>query len=96
MSENYCHDKKTRTDGSLENVPVDKIPKATLQADAEQLYEDRITNGNGKMSGWEFQVLRKTGLLKCSHDKGFIGEERCEVKVSRTVLKTSGSGDTSA
>ena len=93
---NYCHDKKTRTDGSLENVPIDKIPKDALQALAEQLYEDRITNGNGKMSGWEFQVLRKTGLLKCSHDKGFIGEERCEAKVSRTVLKTSGSGDTSA
>ena len=93
---NYCHDKKTRTDGSLENVPVDKIPKVTLQALAEQLFEDRITNGNGKMSAWEFQVLRKTGLLKCSHDKGFIREERDEAKVSRPVLKTSGSGDTSA
>ncbi len=92
----HCHDKKTRTDGSLENVPVDKIPKDTLQALAEQLFEDRITNGNGKMSGWEFQVLRKTGLLKCSHDKGFIREERDEAKVSRPVLKTSGSGDTSA
>ncbi len=76
--------------------PVDKIPKATLQALAEQLFEDKITNGNGKMSGWEFQVLRKTGLLKCSHEKGFIKEERDEAKVSRPVLKTSGSGDTFA
>ena len=32
----------------------------------------------------------------CAYDKGFIREERCEAKVSRTVLKTSGSGDTSA
>lgn len=93
---NYCHDKKTRTDGSLENVPVDKIPNATLQILAEQLYENKVTNGNGKMSTWEFQVIRKTGLLKCSHDKGFIREERDEAKVSRPVLKTSQTGDSSA
>lgn len=93
---NHCHDKKTRTDGSLENIPIDKIPKATLQALAEQLLEDRITNGKGKVSAWEFQVLRETGLLKCSHDKGFIREKRDEAKVSRPVLKTSRTGDSSA
>ncbi|WP_342597263.1 group II intron reverse transcriptase/maturase [Cyanobacterium aponinum UTEX 3222] len=38
----------------------------------------------------------KDGSLNCTHDKGFIEEERNEVKVSRSVLKTSGSGDTSA
>ena len=32
----------------------------------------------------------------CIHDKESVREERYEVKVSRTVLKTSGSGDTSA
>ncbi|NJL52450.1 MAG: group II intron reverse transcriptase/maturase, partial [Hydrococcus sp. SU_1_0] len=38
----------------------------------------------------------KDGSLNRTHDKGLVGEERCEVKVSCTVLKTSRSGDTSA
>ena len=33
------------------------------------------------------------GSLNRTYDKGFIREEPCEVKVSRTVLKTSQSGD---
>jgi RNA-directed DNA polymerase len=92
----HCHDSKTATDGSLENIPVDKIPSHQLQLIAEHLFNDRIKEGDGKLSAWEFQVLRKAGLLTCIHDKEFIREERYEVKVSRTVLKTSGSGDTSA
>ncbi|WP_330203424.1 group II intron reverse transcriptase/maturase [Cyanobacterium sp. Dongsha4] len=36
------------------------------------------------------------GSLNCTHDKGFIREERNEVKVSRSVLKTSVGGDTYA
>jgi RNA-directed DNA polymerase len=92
----HCHDKKTAIDGSIENIPLDKIPNEQLQILAEQLYEDRITNGNGNLSGWEFQIIRKANLLKCIRDKEFIREEPCEVKVSSTVLKTSGSGDTSA
>ncbi|PHV60975.1 group II intron reverse transcriptase/maturase [Cyanobacterium aponinum] len=38
----------------------------------------------------------KDGSLNRTHDKGFIGEERNEVKVSRSVLKTSVGGDTYA
>ncbi len=92
----HCHDIKTATDGSLENIPIDEIPSNQLQLIAESLYNDRIIEGDGKLTAWEFQVLRKVGLLICTHDKGSVREERYEVKVSRTVLKTSGSGDTSA
>ena len=92
----HCHDKKTATDGSLGNVPVDNIPPRQLQILAEQLFEDKVTNGDGSLSAWEFQVLRKSGLLKCIHDKEFIGEKPDEVKVSSPVLKTSRNGDVSA
>ncbi len=92
----HCHDIKTATDGSLENIPIDEIPSDQLQLIAESLYNDRIIEGDGKLTAWEFQVLRKVGLLICIHDKESVREERYEVKVSRTVLKTSGSGDTSA
>ena len=80
-----------------ENIPIDKIPSTQLQQIAEHLYDDRIKEGDGKLSAWEFQVLNKTGLLKIrTRDKGSIREERYEAKVSRTVLKTSGNGDISA
>lgn len=93
----HCHDYKTATDGSLENISINEIPLQQLQLIAENLYIDRIREGDGKLSVWELQVLIKAGLLKtCTHDKGFIKEERNEVKVSRSVLKTSGSGDISA
>ncbi len=92
----HCHHSKTAKDGSLENISLDKISPKLLQEIAENLYKDRIQEGDGKLSGWEFQVLRKTGLLACAFDKGFIREEPCEVKVSSTVLKTSGNGDVSA
>lgn len=53
---------------------------------------------DGKFTYWATRKgeYRNTGLLKCSHDKGFIGEERNEAKVSRSVLKTSRTGDSSA
>ena len=35
-------------------------------------------------------------MITRTYDKGFIKEERYEAKASRAVLKTSGSGDTSA
>ncbi|BAQ60480.1 retron-type RNA-directed DNA polymerase [Geminocystis sp. NIES-3708] len=35
----------------------------------------------------------RDGSLNCTHDKGFIPEERNEVKVSRSVLKTRVDGD---
>jgi len=92
----HCHDKKTATDGSLENIAVNEIPSEQLQDLAENLYNDRIKEGDGKLSQWEFQVLNKAGLLTCIHDKESVREKPHEVKVSRTVLKTSGSGDTSA
>lgn len=92
----HCHDSKTATDGSLENISIDKIPSSQLQEIAEGLYNDKIKEGDGKLSVWEFQVLIKAGLLACTHEKGFITEERNEMKVSRSVLKTSGSGDTCA
>ncbi|MGK7933571.1 MAG: group II intron reverse transcriptase/maturase [Microcystaceae cyanobacterium] len=92
----HCHDNKTVTDGSLENIPIDKIPSKQLQQIAEHLFKDRIEEGDGKLSAWEFQILNKAGLLKIrTHDKGFIREEPYEAKVSRTVLKTSGNGDVS-
>ena len=69
----HCHDNKTATDGSLENITVDKIPPKQLQQIAEYLFKDRIEEGDGKLSAWEFQVLNKAGLLKIrTHDKGFI------------------------
>ncbi len=69
----HCHDNKTVTDGSLENIPVNEIPSKQLQEIAENLYNDRIEEGDGKLSAWEFQVLRKAGLLKIrTYDKGFI------------------------
>ncbi len=92
----HCHDIKTATDGSLENIPIDEIPSEQLQLIAENLYNDRIKEGDGKLSTWEFQVLRKVGLLTCIHDKESVTEKPYEVKVSRTVLKTSGNGDVSA
>jgi RNA-directed DNA polymerase len=43
------------------------------------------------------QKTRKDGSLKKGiHDKNQVREERCEVKVSRTVLKTSQRGDSLA
>lgn len=92
----HCHDTKTTTDGSLENIPIDEIPSDQLQLIAESLYNDRIIEGDGKLTAWEFQILNRVGLLICIHDKGSVREKPYEVKVSRTVLKTSGSGDTSA
>ena len=92
----HCHDSKTAKDGSLENISLDKISPKLLQEMAENLYKDRIEEGDGKLSSWEFQVLRKVGLLACTHDKGFIGEKPYEGKLSRTVLKTSGNGNVSA
>ena len=92
----HCHDSKTATDGSLENIAVNEIPSEQLQSIAESLFNDRIKEGDGKLSQWEFQVLHKAGLLTCIHDKESAREKPYEVKVSSTVLKTSGSGDTSA
>ncbi|MGK7933665.1 MAG: group II intron reverse transcriptase/maturase, partial [Microcystaceae cyanobacterium] len=46
----HCHDNKTVTDGSLENIPTDKIPSKQLQEIAEHLYKDRIEEGDGKLS----------------------------------------------
>ena len=83
--------------GVSENISVNEIPPKQLQQIAEYLYKDRIEEGDGKLSAWEFQILNKAGLLKIrTHDKGFIREEPCEAKVSSTVLKTSGNGDVSA
>jgi RNA-directed DNA polymerase len=43
------------------------------------------------------QKTRNDGSLKKGiHDKNQVREERCEVKVSRTVLKTSQRGDSLA
>ena len=76
----HCHDKKTATDGSLENILVKEIPPTQLQQIAEYLFNEKITEGNGKLSTWEFQVLREAGLLTCIHNKEFI-RERYEVSL---------------
>ena len=59
----HCHDIKTARDGSIENIPVEEIPSEQLQEVAESLFNDRIKEGNGKLSAWEFRVIRKTGLI---------------------------------
>ena len=59
----HCHDTKTARDGSLENIPVEEIPPSQVQEIAESLFNDRIKEGDGKLSAWEFRVLRKVGLI---------------------------------
>lgn len=71
----HCHDSKTATDGSLENIPINEIPSEQLQLIAENLFNDRIKEGDGKLSAWEFQILRKAGLLTCIHDKEICQRE---------------------
>ena len=59
----HCHDNKTAKDGSLENIPIEEIPSNQRQEIAESLFNDRIKQGDGKLSAWEFRVLRKAGLI---------------------------------
>lgn len=84
----HCHDLKTRTDGSLKNTPVEKIPEPQLIALAEHIYEAKV-KGKKAISPWEYQIIKKAGLTICTDDNGSIREKRDEVKVSRPVLKTS-------
>lgn len=58
----HCHDKKTATDGSLENIIVKEIPPTQLQQIAEYLFNEKITEGNEKLSIWELQVLRESRI----------------------------------
>ena len=90
----HCHDIKTRTDGSLTNIPVDKIPESQLLALAEHIFEAKVKDKK-IISPWEYQVIKKAGLT-CIHDKESIREKRDEVKVSRPVLKTSRNREISA
>ncbi|NES80485.1 MAG: group II intron reverse transcriptase/maturase [Moorea sp. SIO2B7] len=90
----HCHDIKTRTDGSLKSTPVDKIPEKQLLALAEHIYQVKVKNKK-VMSAIEYQIIEKAGLT-CIHDKESITEERNEVKVSRSVLKTSRNREVSA
>ena len=87
----HCHDQKTRTDGSLKNTPIEKMPKHQLMAMAEYIYEMKVKDKK-VISPWEYQIIKKTSLT-CTYDKGFIREKLDEVKVSRPVLKTSVNGD---
>ena len=91
----HCHDIKTRTDGSLKNTPVDKIPEKQITALAEHIYETKVRKKQA-MAAWEFLVIKKAGLATCTHDKGSVGEKPDEAKVSSPVLKTSRNGDISA
>jgi RNA-directed DNA polymerase len=73
--------------------------------DGDLLEIDHITPTSLDGSKWKYENLQvlhrhchdvKTasdGSLNRTHDKGFIGEEPCEMKVSCTVLKTSQDGD---
>ena len=56
----HCHDIKTRTDGSLKDIPVDKIPGNQLTALAEHIYETKVRKKQA-MTAWEFQVIKKAG-----------------------------------
>lgn len=76
--------------------------------DGDLLEIDHITPTSLGGSKWKYENLQilhrhchdvKTasdGSLNRTHDKGSIGEEPCEVKVSRTVLKTSRNREVSA
>jgi RNA-directed DNA polymerase len=71
--------------------------------DGEQLEVDHITplSKGGKDIYTNLQLLHRhchdvkttNDGSGCTHEKGRTVEEPCEVKVSRTVLKTNGIGD---
>ena len=58
----HCHDKKTAIDGSLENIPIKEIPSTQLQQIAECLFNEKMTKGKERLSIWELQVLKESGI----------------------------------
>jgi RNA-directed DNA polymerase len=88
----HCHDQKSIIDGSMLNTSTDKIPQHLLDSLAEYIWKEKVEKGK-PMTAQEYNILKTVKIETRTHDKGFVGEERCEAKVSCTVLKTSQSGD---
>ena len=82
----HCHDEKTREDLKL-------IAEYQNRKELEKQHNKSIKWFNDLFSQEKWKWINDTPVLISACDKSHVSEEPYEVKVSRTVLKTSGSGD---
>ena len=82
----HCHDKKTATDLKL---IAEYQRQKTLTKRINKIFN--IFDKQFQMGQWVW--VDDTPVWIGANDKSHVFEERYEVKVSRTVLKTSGSDD---
>ena len=82
----HCHDEKTRDDLKL-------IAEYQDRKELEKQYNKSVKWFNDLFSQEKWEWINDTPVLTSVRDKNRVSEEPYEVKVSRTVLKTSRSGD---
>ncbi|MDJ0719243.1 MAG: group II intron maturase-specific domain-containing protein [Prochloraceae cyanobacterium] len=82
----HCHDEKTREDLKL-------IAEYQNKKELEKQYNKSIKWFNDLFSQEKWKWINDTPVLISVRDKNHVSEEPYEVKVSRTVLKTSRSGN---
>ena len=85
----HCHDQKTRDDLKI-------IAKHQHQKELEKRYNRLIKWFNDLFAQEKWEWVNDTPVLISAYDKSHVSEEPYEVKVSRTVLKTSRRGDSLA
>ncbi|MDJ0717893.1 MAG: group II intron reverse transcriptase/maturase [Prochloraceae cyanobacterium] len=85
----HCHDEKTRDDLKL-------IAEYQNRKELEKQHNKSIKWFNDLFSQEKWKWINDTPVLTSIHDKNHVSEEPYEVKVSRTVLKTSRRGDSLA
>ena len=82
----HCHDKKTATDLEL-------IAKHKHKKDQTKRINKMFNAFDKQFQMGQWIWVDDIPVWIGTNDKDHVSEERYEVKVSRTVLKTSGSGD---
>ena len=85
----HCHDEKTRDDLKM-------IAEYQNQKELDKQYNKSIKWFNDLFSQEKWEWINDTPVLISAYDKSHVSEEPYEVKVSRTVLKTSRRGDSLA
>ncbi len=82
----HCHDKKTATDFKL-------IAEYQRQKELTKRIKTMLNKFDKQFLQGQWVWVDDIPVWIGTNDKSHVSEERYEVKVSRTVLKTSGSGD---
>ena len=82
----HCHDKKTKEDLKL-------IAKYQSQKAAVKRLKSMFSTFEKQFQQGQWVWVDDIPVWIGTNDNSHVSEERYEVKVSRTVLKTSGSGD---